>query len=229
MSTQGDARGEVLSRLVSLVKHRLTRGSLRVAIDGIDAAGKTTLADELAVLLEDEGCAVLRASIDGFHRPASVRHLRGDLQPAQSYYEDSFDYQALRGLLLDPLGPDGDRLVRDRVFDFRIDQSVEESPIRVRPGTALLFDGVFLLRPELEGCWDLSVFVQVDPAVSLQRALKRDVALFGTRDAAERWYRERYLPGQELYMSQVHPDQGADVLIDNNDFTSPELLRIPPA
>lgn len=229
MSTEGDARGEVLSRLVSLIKHRLTRGSLRVAIDGIDAAGKTTLADELAVLLGDEGCAVLRASIDGFHHPASVRHLRGDLQPAQSYYEDSFDYQALRGLLLDPLGPDGDHLVRNRVFDFRIDQSVEESPIRVRPRTALLFDGVFLLRPELEGCWDLSVFVQVDPAVSLQRALKRDVGLFGTRDAAERRYRERYLPGQELYMSQMHPDQAADVLIGNNDFTSPELLRIPPA
>ncbi len=82
---------------------------------------------------------------------------------------------------------------------------------------------------ELEGCWDLSVFVQVDPAVSLERASKRDVALFGTRDAAERRYRERYLPGQGLYMSQVFPDQRADVLIDNTDLTSPELLRIPPA
>jgi uridine kinase len=229
MGTEGGARGDVLGRLVSLVEHRSRRGSLRVAIDGIDAAGKTTLADELAILLGGEGCPVLRASIDGFHHPASVRHLRVDVQPARSYYEDSFDYQALRGLLLDPLGPEGDHLVRTRVFDFRIDQPVEESPTRVRPGTVLLFDGVFLLRPELEGCWDLSVFVQVDPAVSLERALKRDVALFGTRDAAERRYRERYLPGQGLYMSQVYPDQRADVLIDNTDLTSPELLRIPPA
>jgi uridine kinase len=229
MGTEGGVRGEVLGRLVSLIKHGLTRGSLRVAIDGIDAAGKTTLADELAVLLESEGCSVLRGSIDGFHRPASVRHLRADAQPARSYFEDSFDYRALRGLLLDPLGPDGDHFVRTRVFDFRIDQPVEEPPIRVRPGTALLFDGVFLLRPELEGCWDLSVFVQVNPAISLHRALERDVALFGTRGAVERRYRKRYLPGQEMYMSQVHPDQRADVLIDNSDLTSPELLRIPPS
>jgi uridine kinase len=213
---------------VALVKHRLTQGTLRVAIDGIDAAGKTTLADELAGLLERADRPVLRASIDGFHHPASVRHLRGGEQPAQSYYEDSFDYRRLRSLLLDPLGSGGDHIVRTRVFDFRIDLPVKEAPTRVQPGTVLLFDGVFLLRPELEGCWDLSVFVQVDPAISLQRASKRDVDLFGTSDATERRYRERYQPGQELYMALVHADQQAEVLIDNNDPESPRLLRIPP-
>ncbi len=228
MVTGSDARADALGQLTLLIERRLHAGTLRVAIDGIDAAGKTTLADELAGLLERAGRPVLRASIDGFHHPASERHLRSDEQPAQSYYEDSFDYQALRGLLLDPLESDGDHLVRTRVFDFRIDQPVEDSPTRVQPGTALLFDGVFLLRPELEGCWDLSVFAQVDPAVSLQRASKRDMALFGTCDAIERRYRERYLPGQELYMSQVDADHRADVLIDNNDPTSPVLLRIPP-
>jgi uridine kinase len=229
MVTESGVRGVALDRIAALLKRRSKQGTLRVAIDGIDAAGKTTLADELAELLEQADCPVLRASIDGFHHPSSVRHRRADEQPAQSYYEDSFDYRAIRGLLLDPLGPDGDHLVRNRVFDFRADLPVDEASIRVQPGTVVLFDGVFLLRPELEGCWDLSVFVQVDPAISLQRALKRDVALFGNRDATERRYRERYLPGQELYMSQVHPDQGADVLIDNNDPTSPELLRIPPS
>lgn len=229
MVTGGDTRGEVLRQLALLIERRSHSGTLRVAIDGIDAAGKTALADELAGLLQRADCPVLRASIDGFHHPASVRHLRADEQPAQSYYEDSFDYQGLRGLLLDPLGPDGDHLVRTRVFDFRIDQPIEESPTQVQPGTALLFDGVFLLRPLLEGCWDLSVFVRVDPEVSLRRASKRDATLFGTLDATERRYRERYLPGQDLYLSQVHPDQRADVLIDNNDLTSPVLLRIPPA
>lgn len=201
---------------------------MRVGIDGVDAAGKSTLADELAVLLGEAGCPVLRASIDGFHNPASVRHLRADYQPARSYYEDSFDYHALRGLLLDPLGPDGDHIVWTRVFDFRTDRPVEEAPTRVRPGTVLLFDGAFLLRPELDGCWELSVFVEVDPAVSLKRGSERDVVLFGTSHAGERRYRERYLPGQELYMSQVRPDQRADVLINNNDPESPHLRRIPP-
>ena len=99
----------------------------------------------------------------------------------------------------------------------------------MRPGTVLLFDGVFLLRPELEGCFDLSVFIQVDPSISLERALKRDLSLFGTKTATEQRYRERYLPGQEIYYSSVHPDQRADILIDNNDPTVPTLTRIPAA
>ncbi|MGZ8786103.1 MAG: uridine kinase, partial [Acidimicrobiia bacterium] len=115
-----------------------------------------------------------------------------------------------------------------RVFNFRMDRPVTEAPIRVRPGTTLLFDGVFLLRPELEGCWDLSVFVEIEPATSLQRAVKRDIALFGTSDATEQRYRQRYLPGQELYLSLVQPHLRADVLIDNNDPENPILLRIPP-
>ena len=227
--TDSEARSDVLGQLATLVEHRLDKGILRVAIDGIDAAGKTTLADELAKLLARNDVPVLRASIDGFHQPASVRHLRNEEQPARSYYEDSFDYRALRSLLLDPLGPGGDQVVRTRIFDFRTDQPVHEAPTPVQPGTVLLFDGVFLLRPELEGCWDLTVFVRVDPSTGLERAVRRDVELFGTPGAIERQYRHRYLPGQALYLSLVHPDHRAEVLIDNNDTAVPRLLQIPPA
>jgi uridine kinase len=203
--------------------------TLRVAIDGIDAAGKTTLSEELARTLRQFGVPVLRGSIDGFHHPASARHRRAEEQPARSYYEDSFDYPALRRLLLDPLGLPGERSVRTRVFDFRSDHPIDQAPEHVQPGSVLLFDGVFLLRPELDGCWDLSIFLRVDPAISLERALRRDIPLFGTREATEQLYRERYLPGQELYLSLVHPEQRAEVVIDNNDPAAPKLLRIPSA
>src|SRR5438270_14025869 len=77
---------------------------LRVAIDGIDAAGKTTLADELVSPIEAQGRPVIRASLDGFHRPRAERYQQGADSP-QGYYEDSFDYAALRDALLLPLGP----------------------------------------------------------------------------------------------------------------------------
>jgi len=38
----------------------------RVAIDGVDAPGKTTFADELAPIIEAAGRPVIRASVDGF-------------------------------------------------------------------------------------------------------------------------------------------------------------------
>ncbi|MFZ0030865.1 MAG: hypothetical protein WAK84_03215, partial [Candidatus Cybelea sp.] len=40
-----------------------------VAIDGIDGAGKTTLAHELVPFLDRSQRPVIRASIDNFHRP----------------------------------------------------------------------------------------------------------------------------------------------------------------
>ena len=60
------------------------------------AAGKTTLADELAVVLRAQGREVIRASTDGFHLPRSRSHRR-DEYSAEGCYHDSFDYDASDG------------------------------------------------------------------------------------------------------------------------------------
>lgn len=53
--------------------------SVRVAIDGVDAAGKTTFADELAPRLTALGRPVIRASIDGGGSTAARRGVAGGL------------------------------------------------------------------------------------------------------------------------------------------------------
>jgi uridine kinase len=195
---------------------------VRVAVDGPDAAGKTTLADELASGLRNRGRVVIRASIDGFHRPRAERYRRGADAP-EGYYEDSFDYGALRHALLDPLGPGGSRAYRRAVFDFRTDAPRSE-PETVPPEDAvLLFDGVFLLRPELFESWDLRIFVSVGFDEALRRALDRDAALFGSRHEVERRYRSRYIPGQRLYLAGARPTETADLVVFNDDPARPVL------
>jgi uridine kinase len=56
----------------------------RIAIDGVTAAGKTTVADELGRQL-----GAVRLSIDDFHRP-----------PPHDYYPDSFDLEAFRAAVV---------------------------------------------------------------------------------------------------------------------------------
>jgi uridine kinase len=63
----------------------------RIAVDGPDAAGKTTFADALAAALGGRACT--RLTIDDFLRPAEERYRRGDLSP-DAYYEDAFDLRA---------------------------------------------------------------------------------------------------------------------------------------
>lgn len=66
-------RSELLNELASRIVAIERPHPARVGIDGVDAAGKTTLANELVPFIEDRGRPVIRASIDGFHNPAKVR------------------------------------------------------------------------------------------------------------------------------------------------------------
>ncbi|MDQ3327773.1 MAG: uridine kinase, partial [Chloroflexota bacterium] len=194
----------------------------RVAIDGVDAAGKTTLADELAGPLRARGRLVIRASIDGFHNPREVRHRRGPDSP-EGYYLDSFDHGALCASLLQPLGPGGDLRYRTATFDYRTDSRVA-APERLAPADAvLLFDGVFLLRPDLDGFWDYVVFVDVPLEVTLERAQIRDTRLFGTAEAVRAQYMRRYVPGQRIYLERCRPKQRADAVVANVDASAPTL------
>ncbi len=98
-------RTTVLERLADLLIGLKKPHPLRVAIDGPDAAGKTTLADELAGNISARGRGVIRASADEFHRPRKDRLARGD--GPEAFYRDSFDHEGINALLLKPLGPGG--------------------------------------------------------------------------------------------------------------------------
>jgi uridine kinase len=199
---------------------------LRVAIDGIDASGKTTLADELVRAVQARGRPVLRASLDGFHRPRADRYRRG-AGSAEGYYRDAFDYPALRDNLLFPLGPGGDRRCRLAVFDFRTDRPVSAPTFLAQQDAVLLLDGVFLLRPELDPYWDFRIFLSVDFDTALLRALRRDLALLGSEAAVRERYLQRYQPGQRLYLEEARPLDRADIIVDNNDPGQPEVKRDP--
>ncbi|MBO0778571.1 MAG: hypothetical protein J2P37_07050 [Ktedonobacteraceae bacterium] len=216
------ARERVVQQLANVIAVLHHTHPLRVAIDGIDAAGKTTLANELAPLIEENGYIVIRASIDDFHRPRAERYRQGPVSP-QGYYEDAFDYTALQKALLQPLGPMGNGCYRRAIFDYRTDSPLPTREEHAPLNAVLLLDGVFLLRPELASLWDYRIFVHVDFEVALQRALERDRSLFGDAETIQTRYQQRYIPGQRLYFQQAHPQERADVIVDNNDPASPRL------
>jgi uridine kinase len=218
-------RPALIARLRELIMSRVPAHVLRVAVDGPDAAGKSTLAAELAHSLAGARETIL-AGVDGFHRARQVRLRRGSLSP-EGYYEDAFDYDAVREWLLQPLGPGGDRRYRTAVFDHRTDTAVDEPVRQAGKGTVLLFDGVFLQRPELRGCWELSIFVDVSPDETVRRALVRDAELFGDAGIVRERYRRRYLPAQQLYRADAQPAERADVVIDNEDPARPGVLKWP--
>ncbi|MFC2093599.1 hypothetical protein ACFLSV_06835 [Bacteroidota bacterium] len=185
-------------------------------MDGVDAAGKTSLAYELRKVLLEKKQNVTRASIDGFHNPGYIRYKRGKDSP-EGYFYDSFNYDALIENLLMPLGPDGNLNYKTSIFDFRTDSETYSPTQTAHRNSILLFDGVFLLRHELIDYWDYKIFVDVDFEVSLRRATRRDKELFGSESSACERYFKRYIPGQKIYLNTVNPKTLADVVVKNNE------------
>jgi uridine kinase len=213
-------RDELLSRLAEAIGSVTIAHPTRVAVDGPPAAGKTTLADELAVVLRAEGRDVIRASVEGFLFPRARRYRRG-LYSGEACYHDSFDYDALHRILLDPLGPGRDRRFQPAIYDKSTDTALSQ-PVTTAPAHAvLLFDGVFLLRPELIDRWDLRIFVSAAFEETLDRARTRDQALDGSATEVERRFRNRYLPSQELYFDAARPTDHADIIVHNDDPQQP--------
>ena len=186
----------------------------RVAIDGAPATGKTTLADELRVALHRRGREVIRAGIDNFLFPRVRRYWRGEYS-AEGCYFDAHDHRALARVLLDPLGPGGDRHFQPAVYDSQAD-TTWSPPLETAPADAvLLFDGVFLMRPELYERWDLRVLVSTALERTVERAVMRDRGRLSRAEIERRW-KERYHPAQRLYVESVHPAEHADVIVHND-------------
>jgi uridine kinase len=170
---------------------------LRVGIDGVDGAGKSSLAEEVAQLLTKRGRPCVRVSLDQFERPRAERYARGELSP-EGYYLDAFDLDRFRAHVLS---------------------------VRATPNAALVCDGVFVQRPELADLWDVAVFVDVDLEVAARRGAERNVVWVDSLDETHERYRVRYLPAQRRYLDEHRPRERADFVLDNTALKAPTLTR----
>jgi uridine kinase len=217
-------RTELLQTLAAHIAALDPGHPLRVAVDGVDAAGKTNFADGLAQALAAQPRGVIRAGGDDFHHPKAHRYQRGPLSP-EGFYRDTTNTAALLAALLLPLGPDGDRHYRLAAFDHRKDQALSPPLQTAAPNAILILDGIFLLRPELLPHWDLTLFLHCDFEVSLARGVARDAVQYEGATKTKARYLKRYIPGQQLYFDEVHPLDKADIVIDNNNLDAPFYIK----
>jgi uridine kinase len=217
--TSRTVRGRLLELVAGLIPPPRGADCVRVGIDGVDGAGKTCFADELADVLRAAGRPVVRVGIDDFHQIRAVRYRRGRRSPS-GFWLDSFDYPRLWAEVLGPLGPGGSRRYRPAGHDLETDQ-VLHPPLRAAPaGAVVVLDGVFLHRPELAGAWELSIFLDVGFGETARRMAGRD----GSEPDPEHPSLARYVVAQRRYLADCRPRQQADIVIDNTVLAAPVLV-----
>jgi uridine kinase len=210
---------EVAARVDDLASARL-----RVVVDGLTGAGKTTFANELAAAIRERGRSTLRASLDDFKHP--WRHAREhgyDRESGEGYYRNPHDFASARTLLLEPAGAAGSGQVCLCANDPLTGTDHRAVVVAAPVDAVLVVDGVFGMRPEYDDLWDLRIWLHVEPEVALERGIGRDTASEGY-DEAIRLHTDRYADGEAIYVEEVDPLRRADLVVDNTDLDHPRLV-----
>ena len=89
-------------------------------------------------------------------------------------------------------------------------------------GAILVFDGIFLHRPELRDIWDLTIFLDAPFELTIPRGARRGSA-WGSPDVHAPSNR-RYIEGQRLYLRENEPQTLATFVIDYSDLPNPKMV-----
>jgi uridine kinase len=210
-------RSDLIRSLCGIISR--IEGRTIVGVDGVDGAGKTVFASELASVLCASGRQVIQASVDGFHHKREFRYKRGKVDP-QGFFEDSYNYDVFRDALISPFR-NGEAIVSVARFDHAQDLAIRRL-VEVGSSTVLLIDGIFLHRDELVGIWDFSIFLSVPFSVSYARMASRD----GSNPEPEAIENRRYYEGQKIYLRGCRPQERATVVIDNSVIEAPFVIPV---
>jgi uridine kinase len=198
-----------------------------VAVSGIDASGKSTVAPLLAAALADRRLHAAVVTLDPWHTPAPMRFNAKD--PARHFYRYAFRWTALFERVIDPLR-------RDRTLTLSLpllrltDDSWYEHVYDFRNVDVVILEGIFVLRRLFRSRYDVTVWVHCSFDTALRRALVRNQE--GRDVAALRHdYATIYFPAQRLHFRRDQPQATADFVIENDSDLDSSLtgLRAHPA
>jgi uridine kinase len=164
-----------------------------VAVDGLPVSGKSTLAERI-----HDHLGYTAIYLDDFVRPESEWPSRS--KPAFPFEYIRYDEFLAAVMTLAQTGA-----CRYHPFDWST-LAVSPSLREVKLDLPVLVEGVSALNPELCDFYGLRLFVESDPATTLEAAFARGVGAWG------REWRELFLPSAQLYM-QTQPEKRADFVV----------------
>ena len=198
----------------------MTAARTVVAIDGVDGSGKSELARRLASACAAEGEPVVLFHVDDFRRPLGA--LPPGADEAAVYYQRYNDFAALDACLRTFLaGAPSATIAR---FDAARERLDGETTLAFGPAFLGLVEGVFVLRAAAAAAGVL-VRLEVTEAEARRRILARDGARGRPADVVEHRMAHRYFPAQRRYVESFDPARRADVLVDNERWDHPRLVR----
>lgn len=164
-----------------------------VAVDGMSAAGKSTLGD---LLVKRYGCNLIH--MDDFFLPPELRTPERFAAPGGNVHYERFRAQVLAGLVA------GKPFSYNR-FDCHTMSYAEE--ISVRQNRLTVVEGAYALHPSLRDFYDLKVFYPVEPDEQLRRIRLRNGESCMVR------FRDKWIPLENTYIAACGVRECCDLIL----------------
>jgi uridine kinase len=202
-----------LERLILTRRRDLpaTRAVL-AGVTGIDGSGKGYVTARLANRLRGQGLNVAAIGIDGWLNLPAVRF--DPANPAEQFYLHALRFDALFAQLVLPL--------RDRrTLRLEADYAEETATAYCKhvydfaDADVILLEGIFLLKREYRGHFDLSVWLDCTFETALERALSRRQEGLPPAETV-RAYETIYFPAQRIHLERDNPRAAASRVIPND-------------
>lgn len=180
----------LLARLDTMLK----KGSVRLAIEGGSAAGKTTIS---ALLAKIYGATVFHMD-DFFLRPEQRTAAR--LAEAGG----NVDRERVLSEILLPLSM-GESSITYSPFSCQEQRLLP--PVTVKPSRLTVIEGAYSMHPLLQSYYDFSVLMHISPALQKKRIQKRNAP-----QLAERFFAE-WIPMEEKYRAAFSIQEQCSLVI----------------
>jgi len=217
-----DRKIPIFETILNEINKRKKDEPFVVGISGIDTAGKTKFAEALCQFLISKGSKVQTINLDDFHNPKAIRSFGND--QVNNYYNKGFDIQTIIEKLLIPINENGNFSVKLTLLNLHTDKYEIEKEFSFSKDTIIVFEGVFLFREELAPYIDYKIFIDIPLEESKNRAIIRDVPIFGEKIIKK--YDEKYLPAQKKYLEKFPPTKISDMVIDNINWEYPKITHL---
>jgi uridine kinase len=196
-----------------------------VGVSGLDASGKSQIADSLSRKLSEKGKNILSMSGDSFQFPREYKEDFQEKDWATQHMRRTINFQKMIDELLQPLQALPDTLQLD-IVDYDTKEKVKTA-IPLQYPLIVIIESIYLFSRRIMPYLNYKIFLDISIEEALTRATlrKRDLELYGSVQGIERKYKQKNFPGYLEFGLLEDPKSHADVLIDNNDWKNPVIIK----
>lgn len=165
-----------------------------IAVDGMCASGKTTLANRLA---EEYGFEVIHT--DDFFLPFDMRTEERLSQPGGNIHYERFIKEVIIPL----------KENRDLEYNvFNCSSGTYGKKRKILHGKPVIIEGAYSMHPGIPDIYDLKIFLQISHVLQLERIKKRN----GTQ--ALEVFKEKWIPFETVYFETFGIREKCDIVTE---------------